>query len=303
MGLQGGAAADAAEFPALQHAEQLRLHGETHLADFVEKQGAPARLLETSGAAVGRARERPALVPEELALEEVLRDRGAVDLDEGLPATRAALVDGLGDQLFAGARFAENEHAAVAARDRAHHVEDGFHRGVLADHASGLGRRRRLALRGENFAQPRAQFLRGHGFLEIVGHTEPGCLDGGLFVAATGDHHDGDRAAEPAHAADHLEAAQFLHHERGDQQIRRFAPDLAQCPQRAGADRDFAAMALQARAQFVQEGGDVVDDQDAAVREGGDHVVRQATRVAESATRRRVHFRAVLALRPWHDGC
>ena len=48
----------------------------------------------------------PALVPEELALEDAIGEGGAVELHEGPLGARAVLVDGGGDQLLAGARLA-----------------------------------------------------------------------------------------------------------------------------------------------------------------------------------------------------
>jgi hypothetical protein len=52
-------------------------------------------------------------VAEQLALEEIHRDRGAVDLDERPAAPRAELVCRLRDQLLAGAGFAEDQHGGI----------------------------------------------------------------------------------------------------------------------------------------------------------------------------------------------
>ena len=79
--------ADALELALLERAKELHLHLDGDLADLVEEQRAAVRELEASGLARDRARERAALVAEELALDELLRDRGAIDLDERLAAT------------------------------------------------------------------------------------------------------------------------------------------------------------------------------------------------------------------------
>src|SRR5581483_3745659 len=78
----GRRAAHAVDLVLLEDAEQLRLEPELHLADLVEEDRAAVRELELADLPADRARERAALVAEELALEEVARQRGAVDGDE-----------------------------------------------------------------------------------------------------------------------------------------------------------------------------------------------------------------------------
>jgi hypothetical protein len=76
------ASAEPAEAPLLEHAQQLDLRGRLHLGDLVEEQRAAVRELEDARAAIVRAGERPLLVAEDLALEQRLGNRGAVDRDE-----------------------------------------------------------------------------------------------------------------------------------------------------------------------------------------------------------------------------
>ncbi len=66
------------------------------------------------------AGEGALLVAEELALQQSHGNGGAVDLDEGAPAPRAAIVNGAGDQLLAGAGFALDQHGRIGGRDRLH---------------------------------------------------------------------------------------------------------------------------------------------------------------------------------------
>src|SRR5205085_10830825 len=63
-------AADAAELLLLDGLQQTRLDGEVHLADLVEEDRAAVSDLEESGLRIRRARERAALVAEELRLEQ-----------------------------------------------------------------------------------------------------------------------------------------------------------------------------------------------------------------------------------------
>ena len=87
----GLVAADALERPLLEHAEELHLHGRRDLADLVEEERAAVGLLEAADAPLVRAGERALLVAEELALEERLGERRAVERDEGRLRARALL--------------------------------------------------------------------------------------------------------------------------------------------------------------------------------------------------------------------
>ena len=81
------------ELGVLQHVEQLRLQRRLHLADLVEHEGAAVRLLELADAGRRGTGEGTPLVAEELALEEVGRERRAVDLHERTVAACGALMD------------------------------------------------------------------------------------------------------------------------------------------------------------------------------------------------------------------
>src|SRR5450432_2042026 len=71
---------------------------------------------------------------EELALEERLGQRRAVQLDERALGARAALVDGGGDELLARSRLAREQHAGTRGRDLRDDLEDLLHgRGVADD--------------------------------------------------------------------------------------------------------------------------------------------------------------------------
>ena len=94
-------AADPGIFAFLQHAQQPGLRFHRHVADLVEEQGAAFRLLETPGHALRGAGEGPALMPEQLGLDKVLRDCGHVDGDERTVAPGAVVVKGPGDEFLA----------------------------------------------------------------------------------------------------------------------------------------------------------------------------------------------------------
>src|SRR6266853_997842 len=103
----------------LESAQHLGLGLEAHVADLVKEEGALIGQLELAAPPRHRAGERAALVPEQLGLDQLLRDRRAVHLDEGPVAPRGERVDGAGHQLLARAVLALDEHApARGRRDR-----------------------------------------------------------------------------------------------------------------------------------------------------------------------------------------
>ena len=104
-------AADPRHHAVLQHAQHLGLRRGAHVAHLIEEQRAAVGLLELAGAVADGPRERSAHVPEQLALDQLTRNRGAVHLDEGLVAPRRLPMDGARDELLAGAVLSRDEHA------------------------------------------------------------------------------------------------------------------------------------------------------------------------------------------------
>jgi len=119
-----GPPAEPLDLPLLQHAQQLHLDVRRDLPDLVEKQRAPVGLDEPPVVALGRASEGPLFVPEQLRLEDRLRQRGAVDRHERAAGARRAVVDGTRQQLLAGPRFAEQQHRRLRRR----RLHDDLHR-------------------------------------------------------------------------------------------------------------------------------------------------------------------------------
>ena len=69
---------------------------------------------------------------EQFALEELGRQRRAVDLDERLVAPERSLMDGAGDELLADAALAANQYGDVAVRHLLDDRCDRFHVGAVA---------------------------------------------------------------------------------------------------------------------------------------------------------------------------
>ena len=129
----GLVAADPLELPGLEHAQELGLRGRAELADLVEEQGAAVGLLELALAPGLRAGERPALVAEQLGLDQGLGQRRAVDPNERLPRPRRVVMQRVGDQLLAGAALAPDHDGGIGAHDLRHLVVHPAHRPAVAD--------------------------------------------------------------------------------------------------------------------------------------------------------------------------
>src|SRR5262245_7224272 len=96
-------AAHPPEHALLEHPQKLRLAVQRHLADLVEEERAAIGQLHQALLRRLGVGERPLLVTEQLAFEQGLGDRGAVDFHERRIASRALVVQATRDQLLAGA--------------------------------------------------------------------------------------------------------------------------------------------------------------------------------------------------------
>src|SRR5262249_186574 len=93
-----------------QSAEQLRLQGEWQLGHLVEEERSSIGDFEQPFAVFGGSGERPALVTEKLAFQELLRKRRAILGHEQFVAPPRSIMRPRGHDLFAGAGLAFDEH-------------------------------------------------------------------------------------------------------------------------------------------------------------------------------------------------
>src|SRR5580698_3205760 len=117
IGVDGLAAPYAFEGLRLQQTQYLRLQRDGHVSDLVQQDRPSVTLLETADATAVRAGESALLMPEELAFEEVVWNRRAVQRKERCFRASTVLVDGAGDELFARAAFARDEDGDVLRGD------------------------------------------------------------------------------------------------------------------------------------------------------------------------------------------
>src|SRR6266849_6142132 len=108
LGTAGALIPDSLELSFLQDAQQFALQVERDFADLIEKQSPAIGQFETPHPILDRPGECAADVPEKLALEQLLWNRGAVDPDQRMIFARAQIVDGPRHQFLARARFAQD---------------------------------------------------------------------------------------------------------------------------------------------------------------------------------------------------
>jgi hypothetical protein len=143
VGVAAGMAADRIERPVFQDAQQLHLEARAHLADLVEEDRSPVGELEAPGAGGNGAGEGPANVTEQLALQQLLRDRATVHRNEAAARAARQVVERARDQLLARAAVAGHEDGRTRGPDATQQVEDSPHARVVPDqsHEPRLGGR------------------------------------------------------------------------------------------------------------------------------------------------------------------
>src|SRR5260370_34578971 len=108
IGAAWHAPADRRVLARLQHAQQARLRLDRHVADLVEEKRAALRLLEAADRTRGGAGEGSLFMAKELALDQLTRNGGHVDRDEGCGAPLAEVIGRPGGPPLAGAAFARD---------------------------------------------------------------------------------------------------------------------------------------------------------------------------------------------------
>ena len=117
----------------LEHAQELRLQVGGHVPDLVEQERPAVGLRQKTLARLDGAGEPAAHVSEDLALQQIARDRGGVHGHERLGAAGPARVDGARDELLSDARFARDDDRCARGGHEADAGPQGAHRGPVAD--------------------------------------------------------------------------------------------------------------------------------------------------------------------------
>ena len=117
----------------LDHAQQLHLHVQRQVRDFIEEQCAAFGGLKQTGLVGDCAREAAALVAEEFAFHELGRNCAAVDRYERAFGAWTGAVDHAGNEFLARARFARDVHRRLAARHPLDELAQPLHGRCMTD--------------------------------------------------------------------------------------------------------------------------------------------------------------------------
>ena len=125
------------ELAGIEEPQQLGLEPDGHLADLVQKERSLVRHLDQAVLHLVGAGEGALLVAEDLRLDEVLRQGGAVQGDERRVLPRAVVPDRVRHELLAGAALALDEHRRVRGRHLPDERQDVLELPAFADELEG----------------------------------------------------------------------------------------------------------------------------------------------------------------------
>jgi hypothetical protein len=135
-------AADPDHPPGFEHSQELCLQVDRHLGDLVQKQRSALGPLEIAQMLAHGAGERSPLVAEKLGLDEIRRNRTAIDAYKRLSGAGAVRVQKFSGDFLAGARLTDEHHGGHRRRDPAQMLGDFPHFGRFAEHRHGAPARR-----------------------------------------------------------------------------------------------------------------------------------------------------------------
>ena len=218
-------AAEARELAVLEHLQQLGLQRKAHVSDLVEEHRAVVGELELARLVLDRAGERAALEPEQLRLEQLGGQRGAIHLDERPVAAERGGIERPRDKLLADAALAAHEHGDVGVGDAIDQLADFGHLlAVAEEQVVLLLRLQLLAQRGDLSTElPLLQRV-GERHLEIgcvewlaheIRSAELHRLHDRCRASLTRDDDDGDLAIDLLQSRERLESV----HRAGDHDV------------------------------------------------------------------------------------
>ncbi|CBH24311.1 Transcriptional regulatory protein containing a sigma-54 interaction domain [Salinibacter ruber M8] len=222
---------DPLNFMLLQHAKHLRLRREAHVPDLVQKQRALVGLLELADALLRGPGKGPLLVPKQLTLDQLTRDRGTVYLHHRFIGPARFVVQPLGHELLAGAVLAGDEHPRLRGGHPLDRVLDrldlvalpndrGQVPGVLLgdrlSHATVFDLQLPVV---QGVADGHQQAVEVRRLFDKVERPQLGRLHGGLDGAVAADHEDRHLVALVGDRFENLHAVHLRHLHVEDHQV------------------------------------------------------------------------------------
>ncbi len=157
--------ADPAETPRVQQRQDLGLHHRIQLADFVQEDRAAICRLDQPLLPADRASERTTLMAKQLGLEQLGRNRRAIDVDELAPSPVGLRVEHARHQALPRSGLAIDQHgASLAAPNAGDQFTQGDDGGVLPNEL----RARRFVHHGVREPAPGAGDVPAAGTLRLV---------------------------------------------------------------------------------------------------------------------------------------
>ena len=268
------AAPQALELVLLHHAQDLGLGRRAHVPDLVEEDRPLVGLLELPDPQPVRSRERSPLVPEQLALQQVLVQGGAIDLHQRLLPPRALEVDQAGEDLFPRPGLPGDQHGRMRGRHLPYGREDLLHRRVLRDDPDVVHRHPVLGpLEELQFPAhlPQAgggihavlQVFQVERFLDVIEGAKAQRLDGGIQRGVR-RHQDHFRlGVDLLGLPQHVDAADIPQLDVGDDDVDRVGFQNLDRLRPVGGAEDLIPRILEEGHNPHAEGFVVLNDQDA----------------------------------------
>ena len=198
-----------------ERGEQLGLERRRQVADFIQKKRAARRDFKTPRAVFFRVGKGAFLVPEKFAFKKAFGYRAEIDADKRFGCAGRSAVQGAGNDIFAGAVFAQDEHIGFGRPHLLDGVEHRAHGGRGADQAGELTVEVRVELFAlcpqpihfaSGLAQPRSRRERGEQFLVLprleheIGRAFFDGLHRGFNAAVRRDENDHRRGIDVENA-------------------------------------------------------------------------------------------------------
>ncbi len=258
----------------LDHPKQLGLQGERHLGQLVQEEGAAVGGLQQAGLVAVGAGERALAVPEDLGLEQGLRQRRAVDRHHRLLGPTAVFVNQLGKDFFPGSAFPADEDAGVGGSDFPGQL-DGFLKerrypdqpertalAVLFLHL--LTQLAGFPVHHDRVRSPADQHLQmgcRERLGQVVPRPGPECLDARAYTRVAGHDHDNHVGIGLQRSLQQLQPGDLRHVQVDQQNVELPLPEQGDGFLAATGERHHEAIHLQYAGAAFPQGALVVHQQ------------------------------------------
>src|SRR3989442_9186026 len=118
----------------LQYAEQLYLQRGSEFANFIQENDPAIGHFQAAFLLCNRAREGPALVPEEFALQQAFWNGRAIDGQKRLGRARAVAVNNARREFLSGSALPVDQHRRIGWRYTPKDLVQLLHAGALSNH-------------------------------------------------------------------------------------------------------------------------------------------------------------------------